>query len=89
MGITKSIMLATDGRIGPAFGRKVRTNLRLEPPPYSTDWLGMVDLIADDLAAFESRYGPLADAVPERFRHFAVGRLYDMVFGPGAPKRGI
>jgi hypothetical protein len=87
VGITKSILLVTDGRIGPAFDSKVRTSLRLEPPRYSTDWIGMVDLIAGDVAAFESRHGPLADAVPERFRHLAVGRLYDMVFGPGAPSR--
>ena len=80
--ITKSILLVTDGRIGPAFDSTVRTRLRLERPRYSTDWIGAVDLIADDLAAFESRHGPLAEAVPKRFRHLAVGRLYDMALGP-------
>jgi hypothetical protein len=82
VGITKSILLVTDGRIGPAFDSTVRTRLRLERPRYSTDWIGAVDLIADDLTAFESRYGPLAEAVPERFRRIAVGRLYDMALGP-------
>lgn len=87
VGITKSILLMTDGRIGPAFDSTVRATLRLEPPHYSTDWIGVLDRISDDLAAYESRHGPLAEAVPERFRHLAVGRLYDMVFGPGAPSR--
>lgn len=87
VGITKLILLVTDGRIGPAFDSTVRTSLRLEPPHYSTDWIGTLDRIADDLAAFESLHGPLANAVPKRFGHLAVGRLYDMVFGPGAPSR--
>lgn len=82
VGITKSILLVTDGRIGPAFDSTVRTRLRLERPRYSTDWIGAMDLIADDLAAFESRHGPLTDAVPKRFGHLAVGRLYDMALGP-------
>jgi hypothetical protein len=82
VGITKSILLVTDGRIGPAFDSTVRTRLRLERPLYSADWIGALDLIADDLAAFESRHGPLAEAVPKRFLHLAVGRLYDMALGP-------
>lgn len=82
VGITKSILLVTDGRIGPAFDSEVRKRLRLERPRYSTDWIGNLDLISDDLAAFESKHGPLADAVPKRFRHLAVGRLYDMALGP-------
>jgi hypothetical protein len=82
VGITKSILLVTDGRIGPAFDSTVQKGLRLKPPKYSTDWIGAVDLIADDVAAFESKHGPLAEVVPQRFRHLAVGRLYDMALGP-------
>lgn len=82
VGITKSILLVTDGRIGPAFDSTVRERLRLERPKYGTDWIVAVDLIADDLAAFESKHGPLAEAMPQRFRHLAVGRLYDMALGP-------
>jgi hypothetical protein len=82
VGITKAILLVTDGRIGPAFDSTVRARLRLERPQNSTDWIGSLDLIADDLAAFESRHGLLAEAVPNRFRHLAVGRLYDMALGP-------
>jgi hypothetical protein len=82
VGITKSILLVTDGRIGPAFDSTVRARLRLERPRYSTDWIGSLDLIAEDLAAFESRHGMLAESVPHRFRHLAVGRLYDMALGP-------
>jgi hypothetical protein len=84
VGITKAILLVTDGRIGPAFDSTVRQQLRLERPKYSTDWIAMLDLISDDIAAFESQHGPLADAVPPQFRHLAIGRLYDMALGPRA-----
>jgi hypothetical protein len=40
VGVTKAILLVTDGRIGPAFDSTVRTRLRLERPRYSTDWIG-------------------------------------------------
>jgi hypothetical protein len=42
VGITKSILLVTDGRIGPAFDSTVRARLRLERPRCSTDWIGAV-----------------------------------------------
>ena len=82
VGITKGVLLVTDGRIGPAFDSTVRARLKLERPKYSVDWLTSLDRIADDIAAFESRHGPLEAAVPARFKHLATGRLYDMALGP-------
>jgi hypothetical protein len=82
VGITKAILLVTDGRIGPAFDSTVRARLKLERPKYSLDWLTSLDRIADDIATFESRHGSLVAAVPQRFQHLAVGRLYDMALGP-------
>lgn len=82
VGITKTILLVTDGRIGPAFDSTVRDRLRIARPAYSSDWIRSLDLISADLKMFESRHGPLAEAVLPRFRHLAVGRLYDMALGP-------
>ena len=39
----------------------------------------------DNIGAFEVHSGSLIDAVPERFRHLGIGRLYDMALGPRDP----
>lgn len=82
VGITKAILLLTDGRIGPAFDSKVRKQLGVGPPPTPAEWLGTLQQIAEDIAAFESVHGPLTDAVPRQFAQLGYGRLYDMALGP-------
>ena len=82
VGITKAVLLVTDGRVGPAFDSNVRQHLRIDRPKSGVDWLTALDLIADDIAEFEARHGPLENVVPHRFGHLSVGRLYDMALGP-------
>jgi hypothetical protein len=82
VGITKSVLLMTDGRVGPAFDRQVRTRLGIGRPSRPQDWLRILEGIAADIQAFESRHGPLSAAVPQRFANLACGRLYDMALGP-------
>jgi hypothetical protein len=82
VGITKGVLLATDGAIGPALDSQVRLRLGLGKPTTSGDWLDVLDAIADDIAAFERRSGPLAANVSPRFADLRPGRLYDMAFGP-------
>ena len=82
VGITKAVLLVTDGRIGPAFDSQVRERLGLSRPTSSSQWLDNLEGIADDIAAFEASHEPLPMVVPERFRNLAVGRLYDMALGP-------
>lgn len=82
VGITKAVLLLTDGRIGPAFDSQVREKLRVGRPAMCGDWLHILQDIGEDIAAFESIHGPLANAVPPRFAHLAYGRLYDMALGP-------
>jgi hypothetical protein len=82
VGITKAVLLLTDGRIGPAFDSKVRSQLGVDRPETCRDWVQILEHVGEDIAAFEARYGPLTKAVPSRFMRLAYGRLYDMALGP-------
>jgi hypothetical protein len=82
VGITKAVLLLTDGRIGPAFDSQVRTKLGVGRPATCRDWLQTLQDIGEDIAMFESTHGPLTKAVPARFAQLAYGRLYDMALGP-------
>ena len=46
----------------------------------------MLRFISEDILAFEKEHGKLADIVPDRFAKYQVGRLYDMVLGPGTSR---
>jgi len=84
VGITKAILLLTNGRIGPAFDSTVRNKLGLKNHLKSSEeWVGVLRGISEDIHAFEERHGNLAEIVPEPFAKYQVGRLYDMVLAPG------
>lgn len=84
VGITKAVLLLTDGRIGPALDSQVRTALAIKPPMTAAAWIAVLEGVGEDIAEFEARNRPLHEVVPARFAHLAYGRLYDMAFGPGA-----
>jgi hypothetical protein len=85
VGITKAILLLTIGRIGPAFDSTVRKKLGLKDHLSSSEeWVRILAGIGEDILAFEKRHGAkFADVVPVRFSQYNVGRLYDMLLGPG------
>jgi GrpB-like predicted nucleotidyltransferase (UPF0157 family)/mannose-6-phosphate isomerase-like protein (cupin superfamily) len=83
VGITKAIMLLTNGRIGPAFDSVVRKRLGLKDRLKSSEeWIGVLCGISEDINAFEKRHGDLTDIVPAQLAKYHVGRLYDMVLSP-------
>jgi hypothetical protein len=82
VGITKAVLLLTDGRIGPAFDSQVRSKLGVGRPATCGEWLQTLQDVGEDIAAFESSHGCLTNAVPARFAQLAYGRLYDMALGP-------
>lgn len=82
VGITKAVLLLTDGRIGPAFDSQVRSKLGVGRPATCREWLQTLQDIGEDIAVFESSKGRLTQAVPARFARLAYGRLYDMALGP-------
>lgn len=82
VGITKALLLLTEGRIGPALDSWVRGKLGVARPANCSEWLWILQEVAADIAAFEQLHGPIANAVPVRFAKLADGRLYDMALGP-------
>ena len=82
VGITKAIMLMTDGRVGPAFDSSVREKLDVRGISTSTEWIRLLEHVAEDIAAFQAKHGLLSQAVPARFADLQYGRLYDMALGP-------
>jgi hypothetical protein len=82
VGITKAVLLLTNGRIGPALDSTVTARIGVRPPATCQDWLHVLEAVGEDIAAFEAVHGPLSKAVPLRFAHLEYGRLYDMIAGP-------
>jgi hypothetical protein len=82
VGITKAILLLTDGRMGPAFDSQVRRRLGVGRPVTCREWLRILQDIGEDIAMFEAAHGCLTKVVPARFARLAYGRLYDMALGP-------
>lgn len=82
VGISKAVLLVTNGRVGPALDSNVQASLRFPRPRTAREWVALLHAVAEDVAAFERRHGPLATCVPEPYRHLASGRLYDMALGP-------
>ena len=84
VGISKAVLLLTEGRVGPAFDSKVRKELGIAEIPDSNGWISNLRLVVEDIAAFEQENRcTLRDAVPAEYRTLHYGRLYDMIFGPG------
>jgi hypothetical protein len=82
VGISKAVLLLTDGRIGPALDSRVRTNTGVAAPRDHREWMRVLEEIAEDLASFERTNAPIPSVVSPRFAHLGVGRLYDMALGP-------
>jgi hypothetical protein len=88
VGISKSVLLLTQGRIGPAFDSIVRQNTGLKRKLSTPDeWIEALNAVAEDIRAFEDRNETkLASVVPSRFAMYNSGRLYDMILGPRSEK---
>ncbi len=83
VGVTKAILLLTQGQIGPAFDKTVRSSLSISKPLTAHEWLGYLQSISHDIKMFESKHGVmLEELVPAAWGPIAVGRVYDMVAGP-------
>ncbi len=83
VGISKAVLLLTNGRIGPAMDSTVKRRLRIDRIDSSSDWLAVLTEIGSDVRSFEQKWGvQISEAVPPRYRHLEVGGLCDMVLGP-------
>jgi len=83
VGISKGVMLATDGRVGPAFDSVVSSELKVGKIQTATQWRTALAAVHADIRAFERVNGiRFADAKPPRFAMLNNGRVYDMALGP-------
>jgi hypothetical protein len=83
VGISKAVLLLTNGRIGPAFDSNVRERLGIDRIQSPEDWISVLVQVGADIRGFEQKWGvSFNEAVPPEFRHLETGRLYDMVLGP-------
>ena len=81
VGITKAVLLMTDGRIGPAFDSTVRDKISVRRMSTLSDWITLLEHVGEDIDAFQSEHGLLTKAVPSQFADLPYGRLYDMALG--------
>lgn len=85
VGISKAVMLLTEGRVGPAFDSTVRDKLGIRAPEDPDEWIQALQVTTRDIRAFEiANQCTLQAAAPPRFVKFCSGRIYDMALGPGA-----
>lgn len=82
VGISKAVLLISDGRIGPAFDSSVRGQLGVKSIKTCDEWIASLEAVADDIDGFERSCRTLRAIVPLAHRNLAYGRLYDMAFGP-------
>ncbi|MFN2228667.1 MAG: hypothetical protein ACK2VA_02760 [Anaerolineae bacterium] len=88
VGISKAVLLLTDGRIGPSLDSRVRAGLEIEHVTSAAEWVEVLVGVSLDIRAFERTNGiSLREAVPQAFRHLGEGRLCDMAFGPRERRR--
>ena len=84
VGISKAVLLLTDGQVGPAFDSKVVSHLDIKQPSNPKQWCKALRIVNEDIAFFE-RANEVAfrDAIPEEYVELNNGRIYDMALGPG------
>ncbi len=84
VGISKAVLLLSDGRIGPAFDSEVRGHLGLNDILNAKQWFNALRKVSKDIQCFESTNEiKIKDAAPQEFQHLYNGRIYDMALGPG------
>jgi hypothetical protein len=85
VGISKAVLLLSDGRVGPAFDSEVRGHLGTGNVINSTQWIEALRMANRDIGAFElNNHTTIQQATPEQYAHLNTGRIYDMALGPGA-----
>lgn len=83
VGISKGVMLASDGRVGPAFDSSVVKELGLGKIHHAAQWRKAMALVHADIKAFEQANGiSFEEAKPPQFARLNNGRVYDMALGP-------
>ena len=85
VGISKAVLLLTQGRVGPAFDSYVRKQFGVDEPLNADEWINCLKLVQKDISVFENQNGILfGELMPQSSRPIHNGRIYDMILGPRA-----
>jgi len=83
VGISKAVLLLTDGAVGPAFDSEVRRHLEIGAIETSGQWISALKIVSQDIREFERNNGAtIRNVVPDRYAALNIGRIYDMALGP-------
>lgn len=83
VAITKAILLATRGRIGPAFDSNVQSASGIFYIPDSENLVSFLSSLAAQIHIFEDQHGVRIESlVPVDRGPVAIGRAIDMLLGP-------
>lgn len=84
VGISKAVMLLSDGRFGPALDRIAKKNLHIRAAPaMARDWIGCLRCVSEDIRAFEARHRLVLESLlPVPSPNVGGGHIYDMLVGP-------
>lgn len=90
VGISKAVLLLTEGRVGPAFDKNIRDNLQILKPLNAQQWFDALKKVSKDIFSFEAKNKcTLQEATPPVFADLHSGRIYDMALGPRQKKRKL
>jgi len=83
VGVSKATLILTNGLVGPAFDKFVRTNLNTGSIESPERWIEVLELVREDTHQFQLENNCLLiDCVPIEHKEINLGRIYDMIFGP-------
>jgi len=83
VGISKAVLLLTEGRVGPAFDSNVSGHLQIRKPLNAQQWFESLQKVSKDILTFEAaNQCTLQTATPQAFACLHSGRIYDMALGP-------
>lgn len=84
VGISKAVLLLTEGRVEPAFDSEIRTHLGLRRIENANEWICALLVVSRDIQQFEAaNQTTLQQAAPQQHAGLSSGRIYDMALGPG------
>lgn len=83
VGISKAVLLLSEGRVGPAFDSNVRYHLGLDNINNCSQWIQALRLVCNDIQAFEKANQITIALAVQQMAHLNTGRIYDMALGPG------
>ncbi len=83
VGISKAVLLLTDGRVGPAFDTNVKQAIGLYPKN-EDEWILALKFVTEDITIFKTnnKITSLQEIVSERYQNHHSGRIYDMAVWP-------